>query len=152
MGKRATIIVGSLLLITAGLVLFAPTRFLARGAPAADEIAISKGSMNLTVTCSGTIKANSVQNYGGPAAFDDYWQWQIVGLVPDGNQVKKGDILVTFDNQKISQDLHQFQNDLEQATKEMEKTKVQIESEESDLNARLAEAENKYATLKLKQA
>ena len=79
-------------------------------------------------------------------------QFQIVSLVPEGSNVKKGDVLINFDAQKVNQDLQQSQNELEQATKELEKTRVQIDLDESDLAAKLAEAENKYSTLKLKQA
>src|SRR5581483_6163584 len=93
-----------------------------------------------------------VQNFGGPAGFGNYWQWQIVSLIQEGKNVKKDDVLINFDTQKINMDLMQFQNELEQANKELEKTRVQIDLEDSDLKSKLAAAQNKYDNFKLKDS
>jgi multidrug efflux pump subunit AcrA (membrane-fusion protein) len=128
-----------------------PGRFV-QGASAVDELSVGPRSLGIELNSPGALRATSVQNFGGPPGFGDYWQFQIVSLIAEGNNVKKGDTLIGFDAQKINQDLQQFQNELEQANKELEKTRVQIDLEQADLAAKLAEAENKYATLKLKQS
>jgi HlyD family secretion protein len=74
-----------------------------------------------------------------------------VSLVPEGKNVKKGEVLIRFDAQRIMEDLQRFQNELDQAKKELEKTSVQTDLERRELEGRLAEAENKYEKLKLKQ-
>jgi HlyD family secretion protein len=129
-----------------------PGRFLPVGAASAQEFKVAPRSFSIEINCPGTLRATSVRNYGGPPGFGNYWQFQIVSLVPEGSNVKNGDVLINFDAQKVNQDLQQSRNELEQATKELEKTRVQIDLDQSDLAAKLAEAENKYATLKLKQA
>jgi HlyD family secretion protein len=83
--------------------------------------------------------------------FANYWQFQIVNLVAEGKQVKAGDQLITFEAQRIRDDLQRFQNELDQANKELEKTRTQIDLERQELQSRLAAAENNYEKLKLKQ-
>jgi HlyD family secretion protein len=153
--KRRARLAAILIILAAlglGVFLLKPVRFVQGAAASVDELTIVPRSFSIEINCPGTLRATSVQNYGGPPGFGNYWQFQIVSLVPEGKNVKKGDLLINFDAQKVNQDLQQFQNELEQATRELEKTRVQIDLDQSDLAAKLAEAENKYATLKLKQA
>lgn len=116
-----------------------------------DDFEVRKRSMSLWVDATGMLRATSVQNFGAPAEFGGYWQYQIVNIIPEGKTVKKGDLLVSFDAQKIKDDLQRFQNELDQAVKELERTRVQIDLERQELVARLAEAENRYEKAKVKQ-
>jgi HlyD family secretion protein len=79
------------------------------------------------------------------------WQFQIVNLVPEGKQVKAGEQVITFDAQRVREDLQKFQNELDQANKELEKTRVQIDLERQELMTKLSTAENNFEKLKLKQ-
>jgi multidrug resistance efflux pump len=72
-------------------------------------------------------------------------------MAPEGNNVKLGDVLISFDAQKVHEDLVRYQSELDQANKELEKTKVSIDLERQELTSKLAEAENKFEKLKLKQ-
>ena len=83
--------------------------------------------------------------------FANYWNFQIVNLVAEGKQVKAGEQLITFEAQRIREDLQRFQNELDQANKELEKTRTQIDLERQELKTKLAAAENNYEKLKLKQ-
>jgi len=147
---RFALVLASLAAGAIVLVLIRP-RLLVHGA-VIEDLTIARRSISIEISSPGALRATSVQNYGGPPGFGSYWQFQIVNLVPEGKNVKKGDTLISFDAQKINQDLQQFQNELEQANKELEKTRVQIDLDREDLAAKLAEAENKYAMLKLKQS
>lgn len=117
-----------------------------------DELAITPKTLAFGVDATGMLRATSVQNFGSPPEFGNYWQFQIVNLVAEGKQVKAGEQLIAFDAQKIRDDLQRFQNELDQANKELEKTQAQIDLERQELNARLAAAVNNYEKLKLKQA
>ncbi|HEY8461172.1 MAG TPA: efflux RND transporter periplasmic adaptor subunit, partial [Blastocatellia bacterium] len=117
-----------------------------------DEIVVAPKTLVFGVDATGLLRATSVQNFGGPPMFGNYWQFQIVNMAPEGKQVKAGEELITFDAQRIHDDLQRFQNELDQANKELEKTRTQIELEEQELKSRLAMAENNYEKLKLKQA
>ena len=121
------------------------------GAPTVEEITLEKHQMTFWVEATGTLRATSVRDFGGPPSFGNYWQFQIVSIAPEGQAVKKGDVVIRFDAQRINQDMQTFQNQLDQAKKEMERTRVQIDLEQQDLAAKLAEAETRREKLKLKQ-
>jgi multidrug efflux pump subunit AcrA (membrane-fusion protein) len=122
-----------------------------RATAKAGEIVISPKTMSFGVDAVGVLRATSVQNFGGPSPFYNYWQFQIVNLVPEGKQVKAGEQLITFDAQRVREDLQKFQNELDQANKELEKTRVQIDLERQELMTKLSTAENNFEKLKLKQ-
>jgi multidrug resistance efflux pump len=83
--------------------------------------------------------------------FGEYWQFQIVSMAPEGQNVKSGDQLITFDAQKVQQDLQSLRSELDSATKELEKTQVSIDLERQELSEKLATAENNFEKCKLKQ-
>jgi HlyD family secretion protein len=116
-----------------------------------DAVVIAPKTLFFGVDSTGLLRATTVQNFGGPPMFGNYWQFQIVNLIAEGKQVKAGEQLITFDAQRIRDDLQRFQNELDQATKELEKTRTQIDLESQELQSRLAAAENNYEKLKLKQ-
>ena len=116
-----------------------------------DEFTVAARTMSFSVNATGVLRATSVQNFGAPPEFGNYWQFQIVNLATEGKQVKQGDPLIGFDAQKVRDDLQRFQNELDQANKELEKTKSQIDLERQELLAKLAASENNYEKLKLKQ-
>ena len=121
------------------------------GSAAVDELVIAPRSMSFWVNATGTLRASSVRNFSAPPPFGEYWQFQLVSMAPEGNNVKSGDVLISFDAQKVREDLQRYQSELDQANKELEKTKVSIDLEREVLAARLAESENKFEKLKLKQ-
>jgi multidrug resistance efflux pump len=116
-----------------------------------DEMVLAPKTLAFGVNATGLLRATSVQNFGAPPQFSNYWQFQIVSLVAEGKQIKAGEQLIGFDAQKIRDDLQRFQNELDQANKELEKTRTQIDLERQELQSRLAAAENNYEKLKLKQ-
>ena len=116
-----------------------------------DEVVVAQKTLVFGVDATGLLRATSVQNFGGPPMFGNYWQFQIVNIAPEGKQVKAGEQLITFDAQRIRDDLQRFQNELDQASKELEKTRTQIDLERQELQSKLAAAENNYEKLKLKQ-
>jgi multidrug resistance efflux pump len=124
---------------------------LGAGGTAPGEVVVSKRSLTFSVEATGILRATSVRNFGAPAEFNNYWQFQLVSLIQEGKAVKKGDVLVVFDAQRIRDDLQRYQNDLDQAQKEIEKVQVQIELEQHELATRLATAENQFEKKKLKQ-
>ncbi|HZS04904.1 MAG TPA: efflux RND transporter periplasmic adaptor subunit [Blastocatellia bacterium] len=124
---------------------------LAKTEAAVETITVAPGPLAFRVEATGTLRAASVKSYGGPPAFGSYWNFQLVSMVPEGKSVKTGEVLLMFDAQRVKEDLMKYQNELDQANKELEKTKAQIDLERQELTSKLAEAENKYEKLKLKQ-
>jgi HlyD family secretion protein len=116
-----------------------------------DEIVVAAKTLSFGVDATGFLRATSVQNYGPPPPFGNYWQFQIVNMAPEGKEVKAGEVLIAFDAQRVRDDLQKFQNELDQANKELEKTRSQIDLERQELISKLAVAENNHEKLKLKQ-
>src|SRR5215510_10201348 len=150
---RAIIILSSAVILAAAYALSSSKlpSLLTKAIATGDELVVAKKTLMFGVNTTGLLRATSVQNFGGPPMFANYWQFQIVNLVAEGKQVKSGDQLITFEAQRIRDDLQRFQNELEQANKELEKTRTQIDLERQELQLRLAAAENNYEKLKLKQ-
>jgi HlyD family secretion protein len=151
--RRVIIGVAFVAAIAAAYVLFGSrlSSLLPKATATGDEVAVAPKTLVFGVDATGLLRATSVQNFGGPPMFANYWQFQIVNLVAEGKQVKAGEQLITFDAQRIRDDLQRFQNELDQANKELEKTRTQIDLERQELLSRLASAENNYEKLKLKQ-
>lgn len=152
--RRVIIALAFVAAIVAAYVLFGSklASLLPKATATGDELVVAPKTLAFGVDATGLLRATSVQNFGAPPAFSSYWQFQIVNLVAEGKQVKSNDPLITFDGQKIRDDLQRFQNELDQANKELEKTRTQIDLERQELQSRLAAAENNYEKLKLKQA
>ncbi|KAF0247248.1 MAG: membrane-fusion protein [bacterium] len=116
-----------------------------------EEILIVPKNIKFSIDTNGVLKAESVQNFGGPPAFENQWQFKISNMMAEGKVVKKGDLLINFDAQGIFEQLQQVQNELDQAKKQEEKMKVQISLQEQEISGKLADLQHKYETLKLKQ-
>jgi HlyD family secretion protein len=151
--RRVIIAFALVVAIAAAYVLFGSklSSLLPKATATGDELVVAPKTLVFGVEATGLLRATLVQNFGGPPMFANYFQFQIVNLVPEGKQVKAGEQLITFDAQRIRDDLQRFQNELDQATKELEKTRTQIDLERQELQSRLAAAENNYEKLKLKQ-
>ena len=151
--KRVIIGVALVAAVAASYVLFGSrlSSLLPKATATGDEVVVAPKTLVFGVNATGLLRATSVQNFGGPPMFANYWNFQIVNLVAEGKQVKAGEQLITFEAQRIREDLQRFQNELDQATKELEKTRTQIDLERQELQTRLAAAENNYEKLKLKQ-
>jgi HlyD family secretion protein len=151
--KRVIIGVALVVAVAAAYVLFGSrlSSLLPKATATGDEVVIAPKTLVFGVDATGLLRATSVQNYGGPPMFGNYWNFQIVNLVAEGKQVKAGEQLITFEAQRIRDDLQRFQNELDQASKELEKTRTQIDLERQELKTKLAAAENNYEKLKLKQ-
>ena len=151
--KRVIIGVALVAAVAAAYVLFGSrlSSLLPKATATGDEVVVAPKTLVFGVDATGLLRATSVQNFGGPPMFANYWNFQIVNLVAEGKQVKAGEQLITFEAQRIREDLQRFQNELDQATKELEKTRTQINLERQELQTRLAAAENNYEKLKLKQ-
>jgi HlyD family secretion protein len=152
--KRILFTLASLIAIIAAAWFFLTSRITAifpKVTASGDEIIVASKKLSFGVDATGFLRATSLQNYGPPPPFGNYWQFQIVNMVPEGKQVKAGEVLITFDAQRVRDDLQKFQNELDQANKELEKTQSQINLERQELISRLAAAENNYEKIKLKQ-
>lgn len=86
----------------------------------------------------------------GPPNISRMWQYKIQKMAPENKQVKKGEVILVFDGQKIKNDLIDRQSKLEAEIKKAESNKLQDDATTQDLILKLAEAEMEYQKAKRK--
>lgn len=129
--RRKLLVVVVVLLVGGGAVLGA-VRYSNRS-PAIPTFDVKRGEFIDSVQFRGEVKAMKSVTISAPADAGDL---QIVKIVPDGTQVKQGDVLVEFDKTKTEQDLAQFRSTLKSAQAEIEQARAQARlAEEEDLTA-----------------
>jgi HlyD family secretion protein len=128
---RRKVMVVIVLLLGVGAVLGA-VRYSNRppGVPVFD---VKRGEFIDSLQFRGEIKAMKSVTISAPAAAGDL---QIVKIVADGTQVKKGDAVVEFDKTKTEQELAEYRSALKSAQAEIEQARAQARlTEEEDLTA-----------------
>lgn len=129
--QRKALVVFVVLLVGSGGVLGA-VRY-ANRAPAIPTFEVKRGEFIDSVQFRGEMKAMKSVTISAPAGVGDL---QIVKIVADGTQVKKGDVVVEFDKTKTEQDLAQDRSALKSAQAEIEQARAQARlTEEEDVTA-----------------
>lgn len=127
--RRKVMVVVVVLLVGSGGVLGA-VRYSNRS-PAIPTFDVKRGEFIDSIQFRGEVKAMKSVTISAPAEAGDL---QIVKIVPDGTQVKQGDVVVEFDKTKTEQDLAQFRSTLKSAQAEIEQSRAQARlTEEADL-------------------
>jgi HlyD family secretion protein len=132
--RRKAMGLAGLLLIGSGGVLGA-VRYSKRS-PRVPTFDVRRGEFIDSVQFRGEVKAMKSLTLSAPADAGDL---QIMKIASDGTQVKKGDLVVQFDNTKTEQDLAQDRSVLKSAEAEIEQARAQ---------ARLVEEEDVTAVMK----
>lgn len=132
--RGKTMVVVAILLAGCGVLLGA-VRLQRRG-PTVPTAAVTRGEFLDSMQFRGEVKALKSVTISAPS---DAGDMQIVKVVPEGTQVKAGDVVVQFDQTKTEQDLAQYKSSLKSADAEIGQAKAQ---------ARLAEEEDKTAVQK----
>jgi HlyD family secretion protein len=94
---------------------------------------VKLGEFTDTLRFRGEVKAQRSLSVTAPA---EAGELQVVKIVSDGSQVKKGDTIVEFDGTKTEQDLAQYRSALKSAQAEIDEARAQARlTEEQDLTA-----------------
>lgn len=86
----------------------------------------------------------------GPPNVSRMWQYKIQKMAPENKLVKKGDIILVFDGQKLKNNLIGKKSQLKAAIKKAESDKLKDESKQQDLMLDLAEANMEFEKAKRK--
>jgi len=92
---------------------------------------VVRNSFLQTVEAYGELKSMSSTTIGCPTIMH-VWEFTIATMAPEGQQVKKGDLLITFDTKSVAEQLLVKQSELETARKELERIHL-AEQEELDV-------------------
>jgi HlyD family secretion protein len=86
----------------------------------------------------------------GPPNISRMWQYKIQKMAAENKQVKKGEVILVFDGQKIKNDLIGRKSRLDAEIKKAESNKLKDDATTQDLILKLAEAEMEYKKSKRK--
>ena len=110
---------------------------------------VQQERIEVIVSASGELESQQTAMIA-PPSIARMWQYQIKQLVPENSQVKKGQILVSFDDQKVTDRLIDNQADLDRAEKELENKIVKEKEAEQELILVVAEKEMEFEKAKRK--
>ncbi len=113
---------------------------------ACDQVAVEtvqEERIEVIVSASGELESQQTAMIA-PPSIARMWQYQIKQLVPENSQVKKGQILASFDAQKVTDRLIDKQAELDRAEKELENKKVKEKQTEQELILAVAEKEMEF--------
>jgi RND family efflux transporter MFP subunit len=119
-------------LVAAGTAVYGVAHF-TRKAPTVTTFQVKRGEFLDALQFRGQLKAMKSVTIAAPANAGDL---QILKIVPDGAQVKKGDVVVEFDPSKTQQDLAQDQSVLKSSQAEIDQARADGHlTEEADTTA-----------------
>jgi len=104
---------------------------------------VKEERIEVIVSASGELESQQTAMIA-PPSISRMWQYQIKQLVPENSQVKKGQNLVSFDDQKVTDRLIDKQADLDRAEKELENKKIKEKEAEQELILAVAEKEMEF--------
>lgn len=113
---------------------------------ACDQVAVEtvqQERIEVIVSASGELESQQTAMIA-PPSIARMWQYQIKQLVSENSQVKKGQILASFDAQKVTDRLSDKQADLARAEKELENKKIKEKEAEQELILTVAEKEMEF--------
>lgn len=105
--------------------------------------AVQSEEQTTVITASGELESRTSALIAPPSV-GHMWQYQIKTLVPDNSKVKAGQMLVAFDDKKVSDRLRDQQAKLQQAKKELENKQNREQEKEQELILALAEKQMEY--------
>jgi len=110
---------------------------------------VQQERIEVIVSASGELESQQTAMIA-PPSIARMWQYQIKQLLPENSQVKKGQNLVSFDDQKVTDRLIDKQAELDQAVKELENKKVKEKQTEQELILAVAEKKMEFEKAKRK--
>ncbi|TPH15617.1 HlyD family secretion protein [Litorilituus lipolyticus] len=109
----------------------------------------AKENSEVVVTASGELESEKTAMIA-PPSISRMWQYQIKFLMPENSEVKKGDLLASFDDKKVTDRLTDKQAELARAQKELDNKKIKEVETEQELILLVAEKEMEFEKAKRK--
>lgn len=114
-----------------------------------DWAVVRKDDLVLGVEVTGSLRAAEADILG-PPAIPDIWDFKISFMAPEGALVKKGDMVLRFDDTDLTHKLQEKQNESASVAKQIEKKLSDAMMARRDEELKLAEAEAKLRKAQLK--
>ena len=114
-------------------------RFYRGGEPEAEAAAV-RDEFRAVVEASGRLEA-AVAYEIGPPSIQDFWEYNLTWMIPEGKRVQQGEVIARFDTTQIDEQLREHQAQLEKSTQEREKEQRNLEITQRQLKLDLVKAE-----------
>ena len=76
----------------------------------------------------------------GPPYVDGLWDFKVIRLIPEGSEVKEGDLLIEFDEEGVTRRIGEQRASIERAQEEIRRRRLEKNVQLSDLRIRAEEA------------
>ncbi|WP_281558552.1 HlyD family efflux transporter periplasmic adaptor subunit [Thalassomonas sp. RHCl1] len=110
---------------------------------------VKQETVEVFVAASGELESRLVSVIAPPSV-ESMWQYQIKQLVPENTKVLKGQVVVSFDDKKVSERLIEKQAELERAQQELENKQLKEVETEEELTLKVAQMQMEYEKAKRK--
>ncbi|WP_105172355.1 efflux RND transporter periplasmic adaptor subunit [Pseudoalteromonas sp. T1lg24] len=114
-----------------------------------DYHTIEKTSLQLAVQANGELES-AQQSLIAPPSISRMWQYKVKFLAPENKQVKKGEMVASFDDKPVRDRLIEKTSEYDRAVKELENQKALEIKNQEELKLALAEAQMNYDIAKRK--
>ncbi len=145
--NRKTIVVGAI------LVLILLSGFVAIDRVLADRDRAFATAVREDLVIGAEIKGEMIAEESetlGPPQLLNVWRFQISQLATEGKDVKKGEMVITFDTNELNRDLEENLAEADSARKQIEKREADLELENETEGLRLEEARARHRKNELK--
>ncbi|TMN71055.1 HlyD family secretion protein [Pseudoalteromonas sp. S1727] len=113
------------------------------------NFSVERSDIVLSVKANGELES-STSAIIAPPSVARMWQYQIKTMQPENSHVKKGDVVVSFDDKQVRDKLIDKQGDLERAKKQLENAQNKELIKEQELTLQVAEMKMNYDKAKRK--
>ena len=145
--RRLAAVIGAGLILLFGAAFVAQNRFASNRA--GEWVEVKKGDLVLGVEVNGQLEAQEAEGLG-PPQIEDFWDFKISMIAPEGSEVKKGQPVLGFDTTELQRSLEREQAEADSARKEIEKKQADLRLSSRDQALKLAEAESRLRKAQLK--
>jgi len=137
MNARMKLVVGVVGLLAVAVAAWAMTQ---RGDEGASTATVQRGEFRATVEATGSLEAEVAFEIGPPSV-QDFWQYNLSWMIPEGSRVKAGEVLARFDGTELENRMRVHRAALETALQEKEKEERNLEVQLRQMRLDLVKAE-----------
>ncbi len=116
---------------------------------AGEWVEVGKGDLVLGVEVTGVLESTSSDQFG-PPQLDNYWNFKIAMMAPEGADITAGQPLLGFDTTELQDMLQRLQAEADSAGKQIEKSQADLVLRREDNQLKLAEAEANFRKAEMK--
>ena len=146
--SRRRIILGAILVVAAG---GAAAIWVMKRDTEATTAAVQREEFRAVVEATGMLEA-AVAYEIGPPSVQDFWEYNLSWMIPEGSQVKKGDVIARFDATQLEERLREHNAARETAVQEKEKEERNLEVTLKKLRLDLVTAEGDLKKIDIETA